>query len=79
MKLPNNITNNITSGTPGGSLPFIPGGYSAMNGLGSGNTILPHRWQSNEAGYLYLYGELATSAWTSSYLNFSASGWIPLQ
>jgi len=73
MKLPNNITSNKIS-----SLSFIPGGYAAMNGAGTGNTILPHRWQSNAPGYLMLYGELANTAWTSSFLNFSASGWIPL-
>ena len=74
MKLPSNINNNKIS-----SLAFIPGGYATMNGLGAGNTILPHRWQSNFAGYLTLYGELAPSAWTYSILNFSAAGWLPLE
>jgi len=80
MKLPNNITNNITGtlNTAGYSLPFIPGGYTAMNSLGNSDTILPHRWQSNLPGYLVLYGQLSRTAWTSSTLNFSAAGWIPL-
>ena len=63
---------------------FIPGGYSAINGVSynaAGGTAQDNRWQANSTNgpaTLALYGTIQTTNWTSGYLEFSASGVLML-
>ena len=50
---------------------FIPSGYMAVNGSPSTQTA---RFQVNASTYLELYGQLQSTVWSSSYIEFSFSG-----